>query len=133
MYLASGGEYALRALLLKGRCEYGLAPHLAPSTEGGLLLRRNLLLLATVLLGGLLASGAALAETTPATTAGTDQGALSGADGWDVALDRVLKELVDMPGGPPGVIAVVQRGENREVHTFGVANPRTDRDRKSVV
>jgi hypothetical protein len=70
--------------------------------------------LATVLVGGLLASGAALAETTPATTAGTDQGALRGADGWDVALDRVLKELVDMRGGPPGVIAVVQRGENRE-------------------
>jgi D-alanyl-D-alanine carboxypeptidase len=86
--------------------------------------------LATVLVGGLLASGAALAETTPATTAGTDQGALRGADGWDVALDRVLKELVDMRGGPPGVIAVVQRGENREVHTFGVANLRTDRRMK---
>jgi D-alanyl-D-alanine carboxypeptidase len=86
--------------------------------------------LATVLVGVLLASGAALAETTPATTAGTDQGALRGADGWDVALDRVLKELVDMRGGPPGVIAVVQRGENREVHTFGVANLRTDRRMK---
>jgi D-alanyl-D-alanine carboxypeptidase len=39
----------------------------------------------------------------------------------------MLKELVDMRGGPPGVIAVVQRGEHREVHTFGVANLRTDR------
>jgi D-alanyl-D-alanine carboxypeptidase len=27
-----------------------------------------------------------------------------------------------MRGGPPGVIAVVQRGENREVHAFGVRN-----------
>jgi hypothetical protein len=30
--------------------------------------------------------------------------------GADAALDRALKELVAMEGGPPGVIAVVQRG-----------------------
>jgi hypothetical protein len=40
----------------------------------------------------------------------------------DAALDRALKELVAMEGGPPGVIAVVQRGKHREVHTFGVRN-----------
>jgi D-alanyl-D-alanine carboxypeptidase len=44
------------------------------------------------------------------------------AKGADAALDRALKELVAMEGGPPGVIAVVQRGQHREVHTFGVRN-----------
>jgi CubicO group peptidase (beta-lactamase class C family) len=45
----------------------------------------------------------------------------------DAALDRAFKDLVAMEGGPPGVIAVVQRGQHREVHTFGVANVRTGR------
>ncbi len=49
------------------------------------------------------------------------------ANGADAALDRALKELVAMEGGPPGVIAIVQRGQHREVHTFGVANVRTGR------
>jgi D-alanyl-D-alanine carboxypeptidase len=40
----------------------------------------------------------------------------------DAALDRALKDLVAMEGGPPGVIAVVQRGQHRKVHTFGVRN-----------
>jgi D-alanyl-D-alanine carboxypeptidase len=44
------------------------------------------------------------------------------AKGADAALDRALKELVAMEGGPPGVIAVVQRGQHRKVHTFGVRN-----------
>jgi D-alanyl-D-alanine carboxypeptidase len=43
----------------------------------------------------------------------------------DAALDQALKELVAMEGGPPGVIAVIQRGKHREIHTFGVANVRT--------
>jgi D-alanyl-D-alanine carboxypeptidase len=45
-----------------------------------------------------------------------------GAKGADAALDRALEELVAMEGGPPGVIAVVQRGQHRKVHTFGVRN-----------
>ena len=49
------------------------------------------------------------------------------AKGADAALDRALKQLVAMEGGPPGVIAVIQRGQHREVHTFGVANVRTGR------
>ncbi len=44
------------------------------------------------------------------------------AKGADTALDRALKELVAMEDGPPGVIAVVQRGKHRKVHTFGVRN-----------
>ena len=43
-------------------------------------------------------------------------------NGADAALDRALKELVTMDGGPPGVIAIVQRGQHREVHSFGVRN-----------
>jgi len=45
----------------------------------------------------------------------------------DRALDRALEELVAIRGGPPGVIALVQRGDRRDVHTFGVANVRTGR------
>src|SRR5215211_4426608 len=45
-----------------------------------------------------------------------------GSKGADAALDRALKELVAMEDGPPGVIAVVQRGQHRKVHTFGVRN-----------
>src|SRR5215213_4850839 len=44
------------------------------------------------------------------------------AKGADAALDRTLRDLVAMEDGPPGVIAVVQRGKHREVHTFGVRN-----------
>ena len=48
------------------------------------------------------------------------------AEDADAALDRALKELVAMDGGPPGVIAVVQRGQSREVHSFGVRNIKGD-------
>jgi D-alanyl-D-alanine carboxypeptidase len=44
------------------------------------------------------------------------------AKGADAALDRALEELVGMEGGPPGAIAIVQRGNHREVHAFGVRN-----------
>src|ERR687884_703730 len=44
------------------------------------------------------------------------------AKGADAALDLALEDLVVMEGGPPGVIAVVQRGQQRKVHTFGVRN-----------
>src|SRR5215218_8818563 len=53
------------------------------------------------------------------------------AKGADAALDRALKKLVGMEGGPPGVIAVVQRGEQREVHSFGVANLESERPMKA--
>jgi D-alanyl-D-alanine carboxypeptidase len=48
------------------------------------------------------------------------------AQGADAALDRALKELVALRGGPPGVIAVVQRGQSREIHSFGVRNIKGD-------
>jgi D-alanyl-D-alanine carboxypeptidase len=40
----------------------------------------------------------------------------------DAALDRALQRLVDLPEGPPGVIAIVQRGDDLAVHTAGVAS-----------
>ena len=85
--------------------------------------RRTVLLLASVFLAVLLASGAALAVTPRSPTAGDAQpDATAAAKSPDASLDRALKGLVRMEGGPPGVIAVVQRGDQREVHTFWVAN-----------
>ena len=49
-----------------------------------------------------------------------------GAKGTDAALDRALEELIAMRGGPPGVIAIVQRGPHKEVHSFGVRNLNSD-------
>jgi len=43
----------------------------------------------------------------------------------DKALKTALDQLVRMPGGPPGVAAIVQRGDNRRFHTAGVANEAT--------
>src|ERR671917_1293812 len=91
-------------------------------------MRRTVWLLASLSVAVLLASGAALAVT-PLVGAGgsADAEAAAAAKGPDAALDRALKDLVATEGGPPGVIAVVQRGEKRHVHTFGVGNLRTDR------
>jgi len=54
--------------------------------------------------------GAAPASASQATTAA------------DRALDRAMSRLVEMPGGPPGVAAIVQRGGQRSFHTAGVGN-----------
>jgi D-alanyl-D-alanine carboxypeptidase len=87
-------------------------------------MRKTVLLLASMAAALAVAGGTALAAVVPVgTTAGTEQAGLVGnAEGKDEALDRALEDLVDMRGGPPGVIAVVQRGEKREVHAFGVAD-----------
>jgi D-alanyl-D-alanine carboxypeptidase len=39
----------------------------------------------------------------------------------DAALDQALQRLVTMPGGPPGVISIVQRDRDVEVHAAGVS------------
>ena len=85
-------------------------------------MKKVVLLLASMAVAMAVAGGAALAVTPTGTTAGTDRGALGGAKDPDAKLDRALKKLVAKRGGPPGVIAVVQRGEHRKVHAFGVAN-----------
>ena len=79
-------------------------------------MRQMVSLLASMAAALVLAGGAALAVTS------ADAEALRGAQGRDAALDRALKELVAMDGGPPGAIAIVQRGQSREVHAFGVRN-----------
>ena len=45
----------------------------------------------------------------------------------DLALDHALRHLVEMSGGPPGAIALVQRGRAAKVHSFGVAETGTTR------
>jgi D-alanyl-D-alanine carboxypeptidase len=90
--------------------------------DGGM--RRTVLLLASMATALLVASGIALA----AIPGGDDIGT-AGADtiAADAALDAKLQALVAQHGGPPGAIAVVQRGKHREVHAFGVGNIKTER------
>ncbi|MFI1361043.1 serine hydrolase domain-containing protein [Streptomyces sp. NPDC020898] len=45
----------------------------------------------------------------------------------DRALQKQLEQLVRAPGGPPGVIAVLQRGESRRILRAGVADLDTGR------
>ena len=40
----------------------------------------------------------------------------------DAALDRALTRLVQQPDGPPGAIALVQRGSQKLLHRAGVAD-----------
>lgn len=54
-------------------------------------------------------------------------GAASPAARADAALDRALARLVTMRGGPPGVVAVIQRGRRRAVFNHGVADLRPRR------
>jgi D-alanyl-D-alanine carboxypeptidase len=49
-------------------------------------------------------------------------GAKSSAQQADAALKRALRNLVSMPGGPPGVIVLVQRGDQLRVHAAGHAD-----------
>ena len=48
------------------------------------------------------------------------------ASSADAALDRALKKFVAMDGGPLGVIAMVQRGDELKAHSFGVAKAGDD-------
>jgi D-alanyl-D-alanine carboxypeptidase len=84
--------------------------------------RRTVLLLTTMLSTVLLAGGVTLAVTPKDAPPGTGQATLQNAQGRDAALDAALRSLVARRGGPPGAIAVVQRGSHREVHAFGVRN-----------
>lgn len=45
----------------------------------------------------------------------------------DAALSRALGALVAIPGGPPGAVAVVQRGRSTALYRAGVADLRTRR------
>ena len=87
---------------------------------------KTVLLLASMAVALVVACGAVMAATPIGTIAVTDQGTLDGARGRDAALDRALEDLVAMRGGPPGVIAVVQRGKPGGPHRRG-ANSKTGR------
>jgi len=56
---------------------------------------------------------------TPLTASATFLG--NSARSADAALDRALRRLVAMPGGPPAAIAIVQRDKSLAVHAFGVS------------
>ena len=77
-----------------------------------------MLALAVMIVASVLAAGTALAvvDNVQRTSAGRD-----------AALHRAREDLVSMRGGPPRVIAVVQRDQKRNVHTVGVADLRTGR------
>lgn len=53
--------------------------------------------------------------------------AADGPAGHDPSLRRQLRELTTAPGGPPGAIAVLRRGDRTEVYRAGVAETGTDR------
>lgn len=81
---------------------------------------KTVALLVSMAVALVFASGVALAVTTAEGDASGD------VVGRDAALDGALKALVERRGGPPGAIAVVQRGNHREVHAFGVRNVEKD-------
>src|SRR5919112_5244947 len=93
-----------------------------PTTEldGGM--RRTVLLLASMATALLVASGIALAASPGGDDIGTADTIAA-----DAALDAKLQALVARQGGPPGAIAVVQRGKHRDIHAFGVGNIKTER------
>ena len=89
-------------------------------------------LLAVVLAAGLVLVGctssaqtASPAASSPGQSPSTGQPAAPENSPAATNLDRALAELVAMPGGPPGVIAVVQVGDDRTVHSAGVADLKT--------
>ena len=86
-------------------------------------MKRQAMLLLTAIMAALLLAGGTVLAQAPDVSANTGEDkAAKQAKAADAALDRALKELVAMRGGPPGAIAVVQRGKLREVHSFGVRN-----------
>jgi D-alanyl-D-alanine carboxypeptidase len=90
-------------------------------------LRKTVLSLASLAAALLLASGIALAAVPGGSAAGEKGAGPTNTIAADAALDGALKSLVARHGGPPGAIAVVQRGKHREVHTYGVGNIETGR------
>ncbi|HEX5848183.1 MAG TPA: serine hydrolase domain-containing protein [Rubrobacter sp.] len=90
-------------------------------------MRKTVLSLASLAAALLLASGIALAAVPGGSAAGEKGAGPTNTIAADAALDGALKSLVARHGGPPGAIAVVQRGKHREVHAFGVGNIETGR------
>ncbi|MCY0943006.1 serine hydrolase domain-containing protein [Streptomyces antarcticus] len=70
--------------------------------------------------------GAVLGGLTQPARAGEDRDPPAGA-----ALQQELRDLVATPGGPPGVIAVLQDGDRTEVYRAGVADVESGRPPKA--
>ncbi|MFD3680452.1 serine hydrolase domain-containing protein [Streptomyces sp. NPDC058613] len=70
--------------------------------------------------------GAVLGGLTQPARAGEDRDPPAGA-----ALQQELRDLVATPGGPPGVIAVLQDGDRTEVYRAGVADLESGRPPKA--
>ncbi len=79
--------------------------------------------LVVVIAAALVLAGCTSSNTDSASTPSTavSTGATD-IDSKSAALDRALAELVAMPGGPPGVISIVQVGDDRTVHSAGVGD-----------
>ena len=74
----------------------------------------------------LVLAGCTSADTeSAATTASSAETLASPETGAAADLDRALAELVAMPGGPPGVISVVEVDGDRTVHAAGVGDVTT--------
>lgn len=87
--------------------------------------RRLASLSAAVLLApGLVVTG--MTGSSQASAAATARPAAAAASP-EAQLRQALRQLVAMPDGPPGVIAVVQHGSRRTVYTAGVADLATGR------
>lgn len=53
-------------------------------------------------------------------------GAAPSSGSADRALDDAIEKFVSRRGGPPGIAVVVQRGDDRQLHTAGVADVTTE-------
>ncbi|MGA5424116.1 serine hydrolase domain-containing protein [Streptomyces lavendulocolor] len=91
--------------------------HAAP-THRGLSLRTRLRLTAALVAAGACAAGV---------IAGPAQAEGKPRDSRDRELRKALEELVGPPDGPPGAIAVMQRGRDVKVYRAGVADAESGR------
>ena len=83
-------------------------------------MKRTAMLLTSMAAAMVLGGGTALAVL-PGGAGAPEAGASERAKDPGTKLERSLDRLVATRGGPPGVVAVVQRGQNRDVYTSGVA------------
>jgi D-alanyl-D-alanine carboxypeptidase len=75
---------------------------------------------AATVAAGVLTTGARAQAITAAESAGDAHVASVGAA--DAALDRALTQFVRFPDGPPGAVALVQRGSQQLLHRAGTGN-----------
>jgi len=81
-------------------------------------------LLAVVAASALVLAGCTSAptESAEATTSSSAEPPATPETDAAADLDRALAELVAMPGGPPGVVSIVEVDGNRTVHTAGIGD-----------